>query len=107
MEELNFTFEFYTDVPNLSDSLQSSLRDSAQEQLLALTKSHDDLVGASVAIDQPVDGETSYLYRARVVVYARPEQIVAVQKSEAIKSALRGALSAVERQVREKRERLR
>jgi ribosome-associated translation inhibitor RaiA len=106
MEELNFTFEFHTDVPNLSDSLQASLRDSAQEQLLALTKGHDDSVGASVAIDQPIDGESPYLYRARVVVYARSEQIVAVQRSEAIKSALRSALSAVKRQVREKRERL-
>jgi hypothetical protein len=106
MEELDFAFEFYTDVPNLSDSLQADLRSYAYEGLLTLTKGHNDLIGASVTIDQPVDGETPYLYRARVVVYARPEQIVAVRKSEAIKSALRGALSAVERQVREKRERL-
>jgi hypothetical protein len=41
-----------------------------------------------------------------VVVYIRPENIAAVEKAESVEAALKGALAAIERQVREHRERL-
>ena len=44
---------------------------------------------------------------ARVVVYIRPENIAGVAQDETAEKALRGALQAVERQVRERRDKLR
>ena len=51
-------------------------------------------------------GESSYQYEATVVVYARPENIAATEKEDNPTTALKGALSAVERQVRQKRDKL-
>jgi hypothetical protein len=64
------------------------------------------VIGASVALDQPASGESPYLYQARVVVYARPEHIAATEKGADLHSTLKGALNAVERQVRERRAKL-
>ncbi len=64
------------------------------------------MVGAAVAVTAPGRGAEPFLYQARVVVYARPEDIAAVKQDDTIRAALHEALSAVERQVHEKRERL-
>jgi hypothetical protein len=103
---LDFTFEFHTGIPDLRDAFESELRAEAERQLLALAEGHTDLVGASVVLEQPAQAESAYLYQARVVVYGRPDQIAAVEKDETLEGALRGALDAVERQVRERREKL-
>jgi hypothetical protein len=106
LEELDFTFEFHAEIPELGDALEDELREEAGGQLDALARGHTDLVGASVVLEQPAHAESSYLYQARVVVYGRPEHMAAVEKDNTLEGALRGALSAVERQVRERRERL-
>jgi hypothetical protein len=48
--------------------------------------------------------ETPHMYQARVVVYIRPENIVAIEKAGDLDGALKGALEAAERQVRQRRE---
>jgi ribosome-associated translation inhibitor RaiA len=72
-----------------------------------LAEGHDDLIGAAVSIEEPARGENTYLYEATVVAYTRPNNIAGTEKAEQPIQALRGALDAVERQVREKREKLR
>ncbi|HEX6385915.1 MAG TPA: hypothetical protein VF177_14690, partial [Anaerolineae bacterium] len=67
---------------------------------------HNDLTGAAINMRQPAKGETSFLHEATVVVYCRPQNIAATEKKDNPTAALKGALSAVERQVREKRTRL-
>lgn len=106
MEELDFTFEFHTEVADLRDVLEEELRGEARERLMALAEGHTDLIGASVVIEQPARAESAYLYEARVVVYSRPEHVAAVEKDASLEGALRGALDAVERQVRARREKL-
>ena len=51
--------------------------------------------------------ETPFLYEVTVVVYSRPEEIAATTKEADPVIALKDTLSAVERQVREKRAKLR
>jgi ribosome-associated translation inhibitor RaiA len=106
VEPVELTFEFYTEVPPLRDALEQELRTEAESRLRALAAGHTDLTGASVALEQPAHAESPYLYQARVVVYARPEHVAATAKGEDLGSTLKSALDAVERQVRDRREKL-
>ncbi len=103
----NFDFEFTNMAGDLGD-LEDKLRQEAEDRLRKLAKGHTDLTGAAVALElEDKAANTPYLIRARVVVYTRPEYIAGVEKADTPTAALSGALSAVERQVRAKREKLR
>jgi ribosome-associated translation inhibitor RaiA len=106
LDTLDFTFEFHTEIPNLRDEFEAELRAEAEHRLLALVEGHTDLIGASVVLEQPARAESSFIYQARVVVYGRPDHVAAVEKDNTLESTLRGAIDAVERQVRERREKL-
>ena len=106
MATLDFTFEFHGEIPDLRDTFENELRVEAERRLLALAEGHTDLVGASVVLEQPALAESAYLHQARVVAYGRPDHVAAVEKDASLERALRGALDAVERQVRQRRERL-
>jgi hypothetical protein len=103
VDTTDFSFEFYSEIPDLG----SESRTEAESRLRGLAAGQTDMIGASVAIEQPVHGETLYSYQTRVVVYMRPDNIVAIEKGETVETALRGALDAAERQVRERRDMLR
>jgi ribosome-associated translation inhibitor RaiA len=97
-----FSFEFYSEVPDPGDAL----RMEAEDRLVALTKGRDDLRGAAVNIEELSGSTTPYLYQTTVVVYKRPTDVAATEKAETVEAALKGALNAVERQIRELRYRL-
>jgi ribosome-associated translation inhibitor RaiA len=103
LETADLEFEFHSEVPDP----HGELRAEVERRLRGLAAGHEDLIGASVVVEQPVEAETPYLYRARVVAYVRPEDVVAVEKAALPMTALRGALDAVERQVRDLRDMLR
>ena len=100
---IEFDFEFYAKVPDPEDAL----RWEANRRLAALTEGHDDITGASVTIEELTGETTPNRYEASVVVYIRPDNLAAVEKAETAEGALKGALTAIERQVRELREKLR
>jgi ribosome-associated translation inhibitor RaiA len=102
MAESEFNYEFFSKVPDPNNKM----RDLAETRLLDLTEGNTDLTGAAVSIEEVTHETTPNLFQARVVVYIRPEDIAAVEKDENPLTALKGALSAVERQVREKRKKL-
>jgi ribosome-associated translation inhibitor RaiA len=102
MVRLDFHIEFNIEVPNLEEELAVE----AEQRLWLLAEQHTDLVGASVAVEELAQDDVPFLYQARVVVYIRQENIAAVEKAESVEAALKGALTAIERQVRERRERL-
>jgi ribosome-associated translation inhibitor RaiA len=104
---LDFTYEFFNEVQNLGDVLNERLQSEAETRLRKLQQGHTDLIGAAVSIEQPAKAETAFLYRARVVVYIRPENLAATAQEGDPLAALKRALSQVERQVREQRDRLR
>jgi hypothetical protein len=103
MGGLDFHLEFQTEVEHLGDELI----EEADRRLRALAEGHSDMIGASVSMEELTGGATPYVYQARVIAFTRPHSVVAVEKSDSPEGALKGALSAVERQVREKRDRLR
>lgn len=99
----DFDFEFYAGVSHVDLELQ----DETERRLRELAADRNDIIGASVAVEEQARGEDlPHFYRARIVAFARPDNIVAVEKNETIERALREALGAVERQVRERREKL-
>lgn len=100
MSMTQFEYEFYAEVPDPGDRL----RQEAERRLLALTEGHTDIVGASVAVEPLGDQTTDRRYEARVVVYMRPDNQAATEKADSPPGALKGALDAVERQVRAYRE---
>jgi len=103
MNNLAFNFEFTSVVPFPDDDL----RIEARQELVTLTKGHTDITGAAVAIEEMTDSKDPNRYRARIVVYMRPSEVVATEKAPSAEDALRAALDAVERQVREQRDKLR
>jgi ribosome-associated translation inhibitor RaiA len=100
---IEFDFEFYTEVPDPEDAL----RVEAHRRLQALTEGHDDITGASMTLEELTGETTPNRHQASVVVYMRPNNLTAVEKAETAEAALKGALTAVERQVREVRDKLR
>lgn len=94
-----FPVEFDTQVEELTDEL----KDWVEGELHELRKDHQDITGASVVADEPAKGETGYLYEARIVLYKRPENLFAREQQDTLEGALKGALAAVERQVRQTR----
>ncbi len=99
MSELNFHIEFNIEVTNFDTNLLTE-----SEQLLrALTENHNDLVGASISVEEIAGAEESFLYQARIVAYLKPENIAVVEKRETAETALRDALSTIEKRIRTQR----
>ncbi|MBN1312084.1 MAG: HPF/RaiA family ribosome-associated protein [Anaerolineae bacterium] len=105
MTELDFTIEFNSDVTG--EATEMELFTEADERLRDLAGDHNDLTGAAITLRAPAHGKTPPVYEATVVVYARPENIAATEKTPDLNAAMKGALDAVERQVREKRDKFR
>ena len=103
MSFVEFEFEFTLEIPDPGDAL----RLEAEERLFALTEGHDDIIGASVTMEELTGKTTPHRYEARIVVYKRPDNVAVTEKSDTAEGALKGALTAAERQVRELREKMR
>lgn len=103
MSRLDFHVDFNIEVPDLPEFMEIE----ASERIRALTKDRQDLVGASVAVEEIAGKEEAFLYEARIVVYLKPENIAVVEKETSPEAALKQALSVLERQVREERNRRR
>jgi ribosome-associated translation inhibitor RaiA len=104
VDELDFTLELNSDT--LPAETEGALFGEAESRLLELAEGHDDMRGAAINIRRAAHGETPHLYEVTVVVYARPKQIAATEKKATPHEGLNDALEAVERQIREKREKL-
>jgi hypothetical protein len=100
----DFDWEFYV---GENAQVPDEAKAKARQRMLALAEGHHDVIGASVALERPAVRESAYLYEARVVAFVRPDNVVAVEKADTPEGALKASLDAVERQVRQKREKLR
>ena len=98
-----FSIEYYTENARLS----VRQRNVVETRLQKLASGHRDVTGASVAVER-VGGDVRYAkYKARLVIYCKPSNVVAVHKSDSISDAMAEALEAVERQIRSQRDRVR
>lgn len=98
MSMTDFEYEFQTDLPYLSDKE----REKTERRLRELGEGHKDVVGAAVTV-RKVEGHQNVArqHQARVVVYMKPENKAAVEKDETADQALKKAVDAVVRQVRD------
>jgi len=100
----DFTLEFNSE--QLSKEIEYDLFTEAETHLQKLAAGHSDITGAAINVRKPVHAETAPLYEVTVVVYTRPEHVAATQKEADPRLALKGALSAAERQIRKRRSKL-
>jgi ribosome-associated translation inhibitor RaiA len=77
-----------------------------EQRLRELASSHSDMIGAAVALEKIADTETYDLYRVRIVVYKRPQDIAITKQDADPMVTLRDALDTLEEQVRASREKL-
>ncbi|MAS33956.1 MAG: 30S ribosomal protein S30 [Anaerolineaceae bacterium] len=104
------TSELPIELHNSTDAREDerALYIMVEEQIRDLAKGHSDITGAAVNLTEPSqDTETNYIFEATVVLYTRPNNIAATEKGSDLQQTLQGALDAAQRQVREKRDRLR
>ncbi|MBN1260127.1 MAG: HPF/RaiA family ribosome-associated protein [Anaerolineae bacterium] len=103
MQTWPFDFEFTSDIVQTDEKLRAE----AETRVRALASGHTDIVGAAVAVQELTASATPHRYEARVVLYMRPKHIAGVEKAPDALQALQQALSVVEQQVRDYREKLR
>jgi ribosome-associated translation inhibitor RaiA len=102
VEELDFYVEFNTEVPEVTDEIETKVED----RLFALQEGSSDLIGASCSIEHIGGDAQTYMYQVRILIYMRPEDVVVIEKGTSLLTTVQEALSSVERKVREKRKRL-
>ena len=102
MGSSDFYVDYNIEVPTVGDEFQRE----TEQQLRELASSHGDLVGAAVALERVADTETYDVYRVRIVVYKRPQDIAVTKHDSNPMVALKEALETVEEQVRASREKL-
>lgn len=104
MKAVDLPIEFNSDVTDRDREFYILIEDRLRD----LAEGHSDITGAAATLEQPAAGrETPYIFEASIVVYTRPNNASAVEKNEDAEQALRGALDAVSRQIREQRDKLR
>jgi ribosome-associated translation inhibitor RaiA len=102
MTQSDFYVDFNSEVPNFDEALQQEV----DQRLRELAEERNDIVGAAVAVTQPAKANSPFVYQARIVIYKRPEDLAAVKQADSINGAIKDALEAIERQVREQRKKL-
>ena len=98
--------DFYVDYNIEVSSMGEEFKRETERRLEELATSHSDMVGAAVALEKTADTQTYDLYRVRIVVYKRPQDIVVTKQDAHPMIALRDALDTLEEQVRTSREKL-
>lgn len=98
-----FPIEYHSTSPQLTDDLKAKV----EQRLQKLAKGYHDITGAAVSLEKPDNDKTAHTFRARVVLYHRPNNLAAIEKHTAASKAVLGALDAVARQLRDERARLR
>ena len=97
--------EFPIEIHSESDAFTPALIEKTRQQLEEIKGDHTDIVGAAVNVREIAKDEDAR-FEFKVVAYTRPDQTVASEKSHNIRTAMNGALDALERQIRDNREKL-
>ncbi len=104
MDGTNFPIEFNNEIDDVKKSDNQNYT-MAVSRLSKLAQGRNDISGGVVNLKSPGHGhQTSRTYEVTIVVYMGADHIAATEIGEVFQSTLDGALEAVERQVRDKRE---
>lgn len=102
MDQPEMKIEFYSEVLQIGEEVRGEIRETLEK----LARGHKDIIEASIAIEDIAGEEPPFIYRARIVLYMRPKNIVVVEKGDTIMKTVKEALATIKRQVRKKREKL-
>ncbi|MGE5377292.1 MAG: HPF/RaiA family ribosome-associated protein [Bacteroidota bacterium] len=95
--------DFYIDYNLEVAGSGEEFKHETERQLQELAADHSDMVGAAVAVEKVADTQTYDVYRVRILVYMRPQDLVVTKQDADPMMALREALDTLEKQVRETR----
>ena len=98
-----FSIEYYVE----DGRLGKRERDAIDSRIYRLAHGYRNISGASVALECVSGSNKRAEYKIRVVVYCKPTNIAASRTQDSDRLAVSEALEAIERQVREQRERMR
>ena len=98
--------DFYIDYNIEVSDVGDEFKRETEERLRELAADHSDMIGAAVALERAADTQSYDLFRVRIVVYKRPQDIAVTKQDEDPMVTLRDALDALEAQVRSSREKL-
>lgn len=99
MNELDFHIEFFIEISTLGEDLLAE----AEQRLRTLTENRNDLVGASISVEDIAGVDNRFHYQARIVAYMKPENVAVVEKRETAETALKDALANIEECIRAER----
>ncbi len=103
MNTFAFDIEYHSESSELTDALKAKVA----HRLEKLAQQHRDITGASLAVHTISGANRHPEFKVRLVLYHKPDNIAAIRKGESVAKALLEALDAIERQVRDHRQRLR
>jgi ribosome-associated translation inhibitor RaiA len=98
--------DFYVDYNIEVSDVDEEFKRETEQRLTALASDHSDVVGAAVALEKVADTQSYDVFRVRILLYKRPQDIVVTKQDADPRVALRDALDALEKQVRSSREKL-
>ena len=98
--------DFYVDYNIEVSDVGDEFKRETEQRLADLAESHSDMVGAAVALEKVADTQTYDVYRVRILLYERPQDLVVTNEDSDPMVALREALQTLEEQVRTSREKL-
>jgi len=102
MGSSDFYIDYNIEVSDASEEFQRE----AEQRLRELASYHSDVIGAAVALEKVADTQSYDIYRVRILLYKRPQDIVVTKQDADPMVTLREALDALEKQVRASREKL-
>jgi ribosome-associated translation inhibitor RaiA len=77
-----------------------------ERRLRKLASDHSDLIGAAVSLEKTVDTSSYDVYRVRIVLYKRPQDVAISKEDSDPMVVLREVLAILEERVRKSREKL-
>lgn len=100
------TPDFPVEIRSDTEGFTEKLRGKALGRLTDLKGDHTDIVSAAITIEEIAKGEEAFRYQFKVIAHMRPDPVIASKKADSVEAAMKSALDALERQVRERRDKL-
>lgn len=86
--------------------MSDEFKQETERRLRELAAAHTDITGAAVALEKVADTQTYDVFRVRLVIHERQQDIVVTRQDPDPIVTLRDALDTIAAQVRESRDRL-
>lgn len=100
------TPDFPVEIRSESDGFTDKLKEKTLRRLIDLKGDHTDIVSAAITIEDVAKGQEAFRYEFKVIAHMRPDPVIASKQSDSVEAAMKAALDALERQVRERRAKL-